>query len=280
MVETIKKIGRKILESATYAANKEQGRKKTIEILEDEVGDLSSQYTTFSVTTPLLTAMVRCLHAFQVGLIQTASEYTQRNSLDVVDIGDSSGTHLWYLQSDVLFPNKNINALSVNLDPEAVEKIKQKGLSAIKCRAEKLTDHPEYEGRNVDIFLSFETLEHLFDPISFLKSISDSDGDSYFVLTVPYLKKSRVALHQIRKNDQSEMCAENTHIFELSPEDWKLLFQFSGWKVEYESTFRMFPKKGWLRVAELIWKWFPFDGYYGCILSKDDTYSSKYDSWE
>ena len=280
MIECVRNFAKKILEMAVYSSNKEAGRQELVKELQEEVEDLTKQYTTFDISTPLQVAMVRCLHAFQVELIQITSSYRKKKDIDVVDIGDSSGTHLKYLQREQLFPNVNMNALSVNLDPEAVRKIQENGLKAIHCRAEELVGHPEYKGRNVDMFLSFETLEHLFNPISFLKAIADSQGDAYFVLTVPYIKKSRVALHQIRDGSKADMYAENTHIFELSPEDWKLLFQLSGWKVEHESIFRLFPRKNILVLASLIWKRFKFDGHYGCVLSKDDTFSNRYKSWD
>ena len=77
------------------------------------------------------------------------------------------------------------------MDPIAVQKIKDKGLRAINTRAEDLLDHPEFDQLSIEVFLLFETMEHLLDPIGFLRSIREPDS-KYFVLTVPYVKKSRV----------------------------------------------------------------------------------------
>lgn len=279
MIVLIKKIAIKILEQSVYSANKENGRLHLLYTLKKIVPDVTKQYTTFNVDTPHLMAMVRALHAFQVSLVQKVWEILDKKDINIVDIGDSSGAHLMYLQAADVSGDRVINATSVNLDSHAVNKIKSKGLNAIECRAEDLVSHPEYEGKNVDILLSFETLEHLFDPISFMKSISDSVDDAYFIVTVPYMKKSRVALHQIRQESSNDMYAENTHIFELCPEDWNLIFKLSGWEIVYGEVFRLFPKKNILWVASILWKKFAFDGHYGCVLKKNNTYKNKYKSW-
>ena len=57
----------------------------------------------------------------------------------------------------------NINFCSVNLDPIAINKIRQKGLRAILCWAEDL--HNVGNGFETDIFMSFQMVEHLIDPI-------------------------------------------------------------------------------------------------------------------
>lgn len=279
MIKLVKDIGKKILEQSIYSSCRESGREQLLEELKGIVPDVSEQYTTFSVDNSFLEAMVRGLHAFQMSLVQKTCKSIDKDKMSIVDIGDSSGTHLRYLESRTICGSKTISALSVNLDPVAVAKIRDKGLDAIECRAENLTEHPEFAGEFVDLFLSFETLEHLFDPISFMRSIAQSKGDPYFVVTVPYLKKSRVALHQIRRKEEKEMYAENTHIFELCPEDWKLLFNLSGWEVVEDDIYRMFPRKNPLVASSFIWKKLAFDGYYGCVLKKNDLYSSQYKSW-
>ena len=168
-----------------------------------------------------------------------------------------------------------------NLDPIAVEKIRKQGLSAIECRAENVHQHPDFEGKEVDLYLSFETLEHLFNPISFLHALADSDynNDPVFVITVPFLPKSRVALHQVRRGETSDMYAENTHVFELCPDDWRLIFQFAGWEIVEDKVYRMYPHTNPYYFMKFLWKRFSFDGYYGCILKRNTTISSRYKSW-
>ena len=157
--------------------------------------------------------------------------------------------------------------MSVNFDPIAIEKIREKGLKAILCRAEEL--HLQKDGIITDIFLSYEMLEHLFNLIEFLHTMALKSRCEYFVVTVPYVSSSRIGLHQLRNNSKNAIFAENTHIFELSPAEWKLIFQFSGWKVVYEKIYKQYPKSFPLYFTKFIWRKFDFEGFYGVILEKN-----------
>ncbi len=75
------------------------------------------------------------------------------------------------------------------------------------------------------------------------------------------------------------MSAENTHIFELSPEDLQLLFKFAGWSVVFERIYLQYPKKHWLRITKRYWMMFDFEGFYGVILKRDSTWSKLYTGW-
>ena len=202
---------------------------------------------------------------------------TTKDAVNVVDIGDSSGTHLKYLKSlisgSTVFGERNFNFISVNLDPIAVEKIRSKGQDAILCRAEELYK----KGINANLFLSYEMLEHLYNPIDFLNNLSASSAqDALFVLTVPYLAQSRVGLHHIRHNQSHNVYPENTHIFELSPSDWKLIFYQSGWEVVEEMIYRQYPQKSWKRMMKLFWKKYDFEGFYGVILKRNRAWAELY----
>ena len=141
----------------------------------------------------------------------------KRESFSIVDIGDSSGTHLQYLTN----LEKGITrAISVNLDSEAVKKIQKRGFEAIESRAELLHKHPDFKGRT-DIFLSFEMVEHLLDPISFLHEMSVKSKCDFFVVTVPYQNSSRVGMHQIRNctYSNSPFNAEVTNVSSIWNDD-------------------------------------------------------------
>ncbi len=243
------------------------------------VPDISDQYTTYKkdMGDTFSITKTRCQHAFQINLALKAIDLSEpgEDQLTVVDIGDSAGTHVSYLSDKSIYNGKDLKTVSVNLDPVAVKKIEDKGFKAICARAEDLQKHEVH----ADIFLSFEMLEHLFDPISFLHSISENSNCKYFVITVPYVQKSRVGLHQLRKNMSNEYFAENTHIFELYPADWDLLFRFSGWKVIYSDRYTQYPKSGVLNLMKHHWRKFDFDGFYGVILEIDHSVSHKYKSW-
>ncbi len=124
----IKKVVFKMLEYSLNSASKEQGLNKIKIELEQIIPDLSEQYTSFNVEGGYIMNKLRSQHAFQVMLAQEAISLlnvSKRDNPTIVDIGDSSGTHLSYLNS---IGGGNIRAISVNLDPVAVEKIKKKGL--------------------------------------------------------------------------------------------------------------------------------------------------------
>ena len=99
------------------------------------------------------------------------------------------------------------------------------------------------------------------------------------MVTVPYVAQSRVALHQIRAGMKKVAPAETVHVFELSPEDWKLAFLHAGWKIERERIYRQYPRWSPLRFTKWLWKRSDFEGFYGAVLSRDDTWSSLYPDW-
>lgn len=265
------------------SAAREQGLDNFFEYMEKAVPDLTDQYTRFKVDSDYLRINVRTLHAFQIKLALKAIEILNRESIlegrdiSIVDIGDSSGSHVLYLkyftEKDLRLKNK-FKFISVNLDPVAIDKIQSKGLDAILCKAEML-----FEVHNIkaDLFISYEMLEHLYDPIGFLENMSKKiDNDSYFVITVPYLTQSRVGLHHIRGQQYRELYPENTHIFELSPVDWKLIFNHAGWEVVDEIIYRQYPLNSWLRIMKAIWKKSDFEGFYGVILKKNTYWADCY----
>jgi hypothetical protein len=106
------------------------------------------------------------------------------------------------------------------------------------------------------------------------------------VVTVPYLKKSRVGLHHLRHGHHKKVFAEDVHIFELSPEDWTLLILHSGWKVVYSEIYYQYPRMIPLVIPLLspmfswYWRNIDFEGFWGAILKKDTTISDYYQDWD
>lgn len=262
----------RILTISLIKAAKEQGMCGLMVKLEKIVPDISNQFSIGKVDNPYLMIKVRNQHAFQISLVNKVIKEFDRPV--IVDIGDSSSTHLQYI-TGLYFQNKSIRTLSVNLDTKAVEKIKQKGFEAVNARAEDLHKY----NINADIFLCFEVLEHLMNPCHFLHELSSKTKARYLIVTVPYLQNSRVRLKHIRNNSEDMVCAENTHIFELNSEDWKLIVRHSGWKVVKEEIYFQYPRKGFLRITRNLWKKCDFEGFFGMILTRDNTWSSRYLDW-
>lgn len=273
MIDCLRASDERMRMRSILAAVREQGLVPLYERLSKLVPDITEQYSTFVLGSDYLRTKVRAQHAFQISMVEKAFdrlEIVPGEGVTLVDIGDSSGTHLQYLRG--LYPA--IRSLSVNLDAEAVEKIREKGMEAVHARAEELDAY----SIRADLFLSFEMLEHLSDPIRFLHDLAQAECRG-FVLTVPYMAKSRVGLHHLRRGQRREVFAENTHIFELSPEDWRLIFQHSGWKILYERIYLQYPRTGVWRVAKPLWRRTDFEGFYGAILVRDHSWSRLYRDW-
>lgn len=267
----LKRIREFLWMKSILAAAREQGLVTLSKRLEKIVPDISDQYTCFKVV-PRLTHRVRFKHAFQISLAMESIEKLEKPT--IVDIGDSAGTHLRYIRT--LCENGRLGrCLSVNLDPVAVEKIKSKGIEAVCARAEDLGRL----GIDADIFLSYEMLEHLRDPCYFLYQLANKTHCKYLILTVPYLTQSRLGLHHIRQGQKEKVYAENTHIFELCPEDWKLLVKHCGWKVHKEKIYLQYPLYSPWWIIKYIWQRYDFLGFYGLILQRDETWSSRYKDW-
>ncbi|MFH1724210.1 MAG: methyltransferase domain-containing protein [Elusimicrobiota bacterium] len=265
------KAREELLEKSLRAAIEEQDLADLCRRLEEVQPDLREQYSTFEVDSEFLRTKVRGQQAFQIAL--ASPELEARPEAVVVDVGDSSGTHTAYLKA--LVPGSKHRFVSVNLDPKAVGKIQSRGLEAVLARAEEL----EQYGVNADVFLAFELLEHLSDPATFLHELSAKTRCSRLVLSVPFVRRSRLGIHHIRAGLRKEVSAENVHIFELSPEDLRLLFRHTGWKVERERIYRQYPRGSWLAMTKHVWRDWDFEGFYGVVLSRDDTWSSLYTGW-
>ncbi len=253
------------------------GRDKMVRALRKVVPDISDQEECEkNCFSPYLEVKRRGMHAFQCGLMLRAVDKLSRRKdagrTLVVDIGDSAGTHMRYLK-ELTKSYADIDALSVNLDERAIAKIKAKGMKALLCRAENLN----VDGYDVDLFTSFEMVEHLHDPVRFLRRLAKS-GKGEFLLTVPYLRQSRVGLHHIRQRSVAAVRAEDVHVFELSPADWRLLFMHAGWRVCWEETYLQYPAfLAWL--MGWFWRRFDYEGFWGVMLTRDPAYAEAYKDW-
>lgn len=276
LLSRISQMQQQMRTKSIHAAIREQRLLPLYHRLTEIVPDITHQYTSFDLDSEYLTTKVRAQHSFQIALANEAIRSINNSPEDmitIVDIGDSAGTHLQYLKG--VHQDHNIRCLSVNLDSNAVKRIKNKGLDAICARAEDLTSLSV----KADIFLSFEMLEHLVNPCEFLQSLSETNCKA-FVVTVPYVACSRVGLHHIRQNRKGRVNPENTHIFELSPEDWRLIFKHSGWAIQSDKIYLQYPRKLPLRfIWRRYWKRFDYEGFYGAILKPDKSWSNLYEGW-
>lgn len=253
-------------------AVREQGLWELEEQLTQIVPDLKHQYSAFEVDSDYLSLKIRGMHAFQMTLANAAiaSLSSLRDPLAIVDVGDSAGSHIQYLKA--LHKERELQCTSVNIDPAAIKRIREKGLQAELVGAEEVGPR----GIKADIFLSFEMLEHLESPIQFLRSLSTHASCGALVITVPYVEQSRVGLHHIRHRLRQFRSPETTHIFEFCPSDWRLLCMHAGWKVQKEQLYFQYPKHGLYRTMKPLWKALDFEGFWGAVLLRDHTWSDLY----
>lgn len=258
---------------------KENGMSNLIDRLRAIVPDISAQEESErEVFNEYWGFKRRALQAFQCTLMLKALEDISKRDITVVDIGDSAGTHMLYLKN-LTEERFNLNTIGVNLDPRAVKKIEARGLKVILCRAEEL----DLGGKPVDLFTSFEMVEHLHNPAIFFYRLAKRPGCERFVITVPYLRQSRVGLYHTRRPVSGKpVYAEDEHIFELSPKDWELLMLHSGWRISYSKIYYQYPKNLPL-LSNLLgsyWRHSDFEGFWGAILEKDTSICDNYSDWE
>jgi hypothetical protein len=168
--------------------------------------------------------------------------------------------------------------ISVNLDPVAIEKINSKGGEGILCRAEDLGTLK----LQPNLFMSFEMIEHLTDPVRFLRSLSKSGGCEHLLMTVPYRRRSQFGgIHLRCAIDEmpEQMTAEGVHIFELNPQDWIYLARFAGYRVIFKDVYLQYPKYGLMRIMAPLWRHKDYEGFLALFLERDYTVANKYDSW-
>lgn len=258
-------------------ALKQQRLLEYIEPLSAIVPDLSYQETS-SVGNEYYNFKRRGMHCFQISLLLRAIDSIQcTKKISVMDIGDSAGTHMLYLRELLKQQSSDVTTISVNLDPHAIGRISAKGLTAICARAEDVD--LQY---SIDLYTTFEMVEHLHDPSYFFYRLAKKGSGRYLLMTVPYLKQSRVGLWNIRQNIHKDIIAEEEHIFELSPEDWMLLALHSGWKTVWHQRYLQYPTGipfySWQMKRH--WRHHDFEGFWGVLFEKDLTFAEHYLDWQ
>lgn len=258
-------------------AIRQNGLANMIGQLREIVPDIKDQESRSASDSPLIEIRRRALHAVQCRMMMEALGGAQAAA--VVDIGDSAGTHMLYLRS-LLQEKAKIETISVNLDSRAIAKIRSRGLRAIQMRAEEIGS--EHIGNDTSLLTSFEMVEHLHNPAIFFRRLAIASPCNKMVISVPFLRQSRVGLHHIRAGRTERQFAEDVHVFELSPEDWSLLMLHAGWRVTASRVHFQYPTN-WLLISSalsLFWRLTDFEGFWCAILERDVTTSNLYADWE
>ncbi len=235
--------------------------------------DLAGHYATFRIEAED-EARLRLLLCAQVIFVQKVIAGSKASLVNGwVDIGDSDGAaRLLFLKSTPQM--RAFRTLGVNLEPEAVDLARSKGLEAECMNAMDL----HKKGITFDLVSVFETLEHMPDPVGFLERIHDVVGHR-LIISVPLIVKSRVSLRYLTSKWEKEKrpTYANNHFFELSPVDWQKLFNHTGWVIEDEWRVRQFPRSGPLNwMMSYAWRRISFEGYWFVSLKKDHTLANQF----
>ena len=118
--EFLKTFYFKILNLSLNSSAREHGLVKIRDDLIKALPNINDQYTSVDIDDDYKINNLRTLHAFQIKIAKRAISFLD-NVLcpTIVDIGDSSGVHLQYLQN--IYQRNKLRVLSVNIDPEAVK---------------------------------------------------------------------------------------------------------------------------------------------------------------
>lgn len=270
----------KMSAASIASAIREQGLADLVAQLRGAVPDLSDQFTEAldrEEYDRYWEIKMRGQHAWQMRCVQDSLKEIGGTDLILADIGDSSGNHGAYIRA-LAGKDQVARIVSVNLDPVAVEKVRAKGGEAVLCRAEEL----DLQQIRPQLFLSFETVEHLTDPVRFLHALATEGSAEHLLMTVPFRRKSRFGGAHMRLAKSvlpDAMTAEEVHIYEFSPEDWVLLADFAGFKPVFTSTYLQYPRRGALRAMAPIWRKLDFEGFFGVLLRRDLSLASRYTGW-
>lgn len=262
------------------AAIAEQGLAPMVDRLRQVLPDVTDQYTDGfdqAEYDRYWERKMRGLHAFQITTILEALAAIGGQNRVLADIGDSSGNHAAYLKA--LAPAGQIaKVVSVNLDPVAVEKVRAKGGEALLCRAEEMN----LDEVRPDLFLSFEMVEHLTDPVRFLHGLATKGAARHLLFTVPLRRKSRFGGIEVRAGLDSlpqRLTPEMLHVFEFTPEDWRLLARLGGFKTLWTRTYRQYPLRSPLVVTGPLWEKVDFTGFVAFFCERDLSLAERYTGW-
>lgn len=268
----------KLSAAALDAAAKEQGLLKLRERLRAILPDIRDQYSLAIDEAEYVRyweRKLRGLHAFQVRAALDAVSHAGGNRLVLADIGDSSGNHAAYIKA--LEPRVD-RVISVNLDPVAIGKVRAKGGDALLARAEEM----DLEGIAPDLFMSFEMVEHLTDPIRFLHRLAERGKSPWLLMSVPYVAKSRFGGRELDlplERLPASITAEEMHLFELCPRDWVRLARFAGFSPVFSRIYRQYPLKHPLAITKPLWALLDFEGFFAVLLKRDLSLANRYAAW-
>ncbi len=246
-MKRVKSLGKWLaIKSLLKAIYSDASFKKAYRLSLERLPDLKEHYTGARLSD-FLEYKVRFLLTAQSSFVaDDVAEILQKKEVcTLLDVGDSDGS-LQLMVRD-LVNQRRLLTCGLNLQKEAVQRIRKRGLKAIRADAMKLASLK----RKFDIVTVMETLEHLPNPIDFLQSLHNVVVER-LVISVPYVRESKVALDYLNPSvfGDRKPTIENVHIFEFSPSDWEKIFLHSGWRVLREKIAFQYPQWSLLSITK------------------------------
>lgn len=138
----------------------------------------------------------------------------------ILKVGDPSGNLLETLGK---------RGTSVNINPECISFIRDKGLDALCLNAEDM----EFEDASFDYVFCFQCLEHIHNPIKALNEFGRIARKKVFI-SIPYTARTNIYNAGYWLNEQKKLWGteapkvSDCHIFEFSTEDFKKILSFTN----------------------------------------------------
>jgi hypothetical protein len=142
---------------------------------------------------------IRLFHQFKIEFLVEGLGQAYIDTHSIIEIGDSDGLVLKALGKA---------GVSVNNDPRCVELIRRNGIEGHLGMGEAVTE----ADKRFDVAMSFETLEHSLDPVSFLREMTRVARERV-VISVPGV--TRTFVHPRVQG----MRVGEEHVFELCSRD-------------------------------------------------------------
>lgn len=143
-----------------------------------------------------------------------------------LDIGTTSGLFLRYLGK---------HEMGMNISPRAVAHTLKHGVDSITGNAEALP----FPDKQFDYILSFQTLEHMENPIKVLQEMARVCRKRAYI-TVPHTERTRIcSAVNIDKATPEPLQQHRWHMFEFSRDDlWRIMTR-TNFRITYEEVIRV-----------------------------------------
>ena len=135
---------------------------------------ICGQYTNLKLDNEFIKLKVKAQHAWQLKFTLDFMQYSRfldQENISIMEIGDSSGNFLCDLihHCRSLGYTGQINTFSINIDKNAINRIRRKGMKAGAIDVDSISfyDSIIVNEFTPDIVLMYQTLEHLYNPIYF-----------------------------------------------------------------------------------------------------------------